>query len=336
MVNIFKIVFTILASFIGAGFASGREIYSFFYIYKVNGIYGIIISCGIVSIVIYKVLKICFEKNINNYSDFCKYIKGNKKYFLYLLNNIINIFLIFTFFIMTAGFASLINQELNINKYFCSIIILIINYFACLKKTKGLISISKYLIPFFILFLLLLSLRKVEIINFINQKNNKKIYNNLTKNNINIINKNNKINNKTDDKYDEENNFIKINDIKLIIKKIINNWIIKSILYSSYNCVLLIPVIITLKKYIKKRKYIFYISILLFIFLLILNFAIFNILLLGNEKIYNFNLPIIIIIQKYGTIYRYIYSILVALLIFTTSISVTISFFHNLNLTEKK
>ena len=35
------ILFTIIGAIIGAGFASGQEIFSFFYSYGKNGIYGI-------------------------------------------------------------------------------------------------------------------------------------------------------------------------------------------------------------------------------------------------------------------------------------------------------
>ena len=43
MKNILKIVFVIIATLIGAGFASGKEIYSFFFIYGIKGILGIFI-----------------------------------------------------------------------------------------------------------------------------------------------------------------------------------------------------------------------------------------------------------------------------------------------------
>ena len=36
-----SIVLVIIGALVGAGFASGQEIYSFFYLYGKNGIYGI-------------------------------------------------------------------------------------------------------------------------------------------------------------------------------------------------------------------------------------------------------------------------------------------------------
>ena len=58
MKEIFVIVFTIIGALIGAGFASGQELYSFFYIYGIKGIYGIIVTSFLITILIYKILKI--------------------------------------------------------------------------------------------------------------------------------------------------------------------------------------------------------------------------------------------------------------------------------------
>ena len=43
MKDIAKVVFVIIGTFIGAGFASGQEIYIFFFKYGINGLVGITI-----------------------------------------------------------------------------------------------------------------------------------------------------------------------------------------------------------------------------------------------------------------------------------------------------
>ena len=70
MKKILKAVFVIIGAVIGAGFASGQEIYIFFYQYGVNGILGIIISSLLLGFVTYKVLHICKEKKVTNYKVF--------------------------------------------------------------------------------------------------------------------------------------------------------------------------------------------------------------------------------------------------------------------------
>ena len=66
MKKVFKAVFVIIGTLVGAGFASGQEIYLFFYQYGMNGVLGIIISSLLIGIVIYKVLQICEDKKITN------------------------------------------------------------------------------------------------------------------------------------------------------------------------------------------------------------------------------------------------------------------------------
>ena len=105
MREIFSIVLVIIGALIGAGFASGQEIYSFFYTYGVIGLFGIIITCGLISITLYKSLKIICENKIDNYDEFLKIFIKNEKV-TKIINGVINILLLVTFYIMIAGFGA--------------------------------------------------------------------------------------------------------------------------------------------------------------------------------------------------------------------------------------
>ena len=50
MIEVISITLVIIGALIGAGFASGQEIFSFFYIYGKNGIYGILIMSILIGI----------------------------------------------------------------------------------------------------------------------------------------------------------------------------------------------------------------------------------------------------------------------------------------------
>ena len=67
MKKILKAVFVIIGTLIGAGFASGQEIYLFFYQYGMNGILGIVISSLLLGFVTYKVLRISQENGVTKY-----------------------------------------------------------------------------------------------------------------------------------------------------------------------------------------------------------------------------------------------------------------------------
>ena len=107
--SILKVVFVIIGTLIGAGFASGQEVYIFFYSYGVKGILGIIISSGIIGFTIYKTLKITKENNIENYKGFLDYFIKKEK-LKELINSIINIFILISFYVMIAGFGAYLEQ----------------------------------------------------------------------------------------------------------------------------------------------------------------------------------------------------------------------------------
>ena len=64
--EILKVVFVIIGTLIGAGFASGQEIYAFFFSFGIKGLIGILISSFIIGITIYKTLQIVHQNNIDN------------------------------------------------------------------------------------------------------------------------------------------------------------------------------------------------------------------------------------------------------------------------------
>ena len=70
MKNILKITFVLIGALIGAGFASGKEIYIFFFSYEIKGIMGLIISACLIGIIIYYSLNIIVKNNIKTYKEF--------------------------------------------------------------------------------------------------------------------------------------------------------------------------------------------------------------------------------------------------------------------------
>ena len=106
--DIMKIVFVIIGTMIGAGFASGQEMYLFFFSYGLNGIIGILISCSLMGVVIYKTLQILNKYEIKNYKEFLDILienKSNKMPFILkniiivIHNNFIHILLSFIIFL---------------------------------------------------------------------------------------------------------------------------------------------------------------------------------------------------------------------------------------------
>ena len=121
----FSITLVIIGALIGAGFASGQEIYSFFYSYGIIGIVGIIVTCGLIGLMIYKSLKIICSKEINSYDEILRIFIKNERV-TKIINMILNILLLVTFYIMIAGFGAYFEQELGIHRVIGNIILAIL------------------------------------------------------------------------------------------------------------------------------------------------------------------------------------------------------------------
>lgn len=105
-------------------------------------------------------------------------------------------------------------------------------------------------------------------------------------------------------------------------------WLFSSILYASYNSIILIPILTELKPYINTRKKAIISSLFCTIILTILGTCIFG-LLLRKANIYQFELPIIETVKDFGKIYTNIYGIVIIVAIFTSAISAGYSFLQN-------
>ena len=169
-------IFVLIGTFVGAGFASGKEIFNFFTIYGYYGIISIIIFSFLLFCLIYKCLKIKSIFKFNNYNEFIFYLENkykffNHKFFLF----IINIFLASSFYIMISAYSSLFSYQFSISKgltiSLCVFICFIIFY---KKNIRFIYKINSILMPVLILFMVLLCLLNISFnnIDFIYLNNN--------------------------------------------------------------------------------------------------------------------------------------------------------------------
>lgn len=292
-----KVVFVIIGAMIGAGFASGQEIYLFFFSYGVTGSLGIFITTFIIGVVIYKTLKILKNNDINTYMDFLNILlkdtKINKEVKIgNVINIIINLFVLITFFIMISGFGAYFEQEFKINSLIGSGILATMSFFVLINNVKGVVKANGILVPILIgilFFIGIIIIKDFELM-YVNEQ------------------------------------FIKTNNY---------NFIVSAILYASYNSILLIPVIITLKKYINNNKQILYISILSSFIILILSFIVFFILTKVDIDIAQIEMPAVYVVSNISRILKYLYGFIILVSIFTTTISLGMSFLQNTAKTKK-
>lgn len=278
----FNVIFVVIGTLIGAGFASGSEINLFFNRFGITGFFGIFISMFIILFVMYRILSINLNIKANSYNEFV-YKKFNNKYIQLFLKIVIDSFALISFYVMVAGFSSFFSQELNVPKIFGSFIICISSFFIFNKSINAIVKVNTILTPLLLILLLFLGFRCINI-DYISPS--------LT---------------------------------------VSGDFFTSSILYASYNIIILIPMLISLNKFINNKKSCIIIStistaIILFLAILI------SLILFSCNNIGNFNdieLPIVFIASKINVYYKYIYGALILIAIFTSSIASGYSFLDN-------
>lgn len=290
--NILKVVFVIIGTLIGAGFASGQEIYVFFFSFGINGLFGILVSSIIIGLIIYKSFLIIQKKDIKNYKELLNNIMKNEK-LREITNIIVNIFILISFYIMVAGFGAYLKQEFSLNNIIGSGILALLCLVIFKTNIKGFVKINEILIPILIFIVILIGIINIKNINF---------------------------------------TYI---DHYLVVQNE-GSWIVTSILYASYNSVLLIPVLISIKDYIGKIKNIKYISIIVTLITIFLISIVYLLLINVDVNIKELEMPAIYAIDKICHNMKNVYGLIILISIFTTAISLGISFLNNVAYCAKK
>lgn len=157
MKNNIKAISVIIGTMIGAGFASGKEVYVFFAQYKIMGLIGAVVSSIITAIVIYATLKISKNYQIENNNKFVDII-SKKDNMSTIVKNIINTFLLASFWIMCAGLCSFFKQEFDIPIIITALISGCIIYILVMTNIEGIMKLNTLIVPIMILAILYISI----------------------------------------------------------------------------------------------------------------------------------------------------------------------------------
>lgn len=275
MQNIGKCIFIIIGTLIGAGFASGQEIASFFNRFGNWGLYGSIISSLLFGIIIAFVLVVIDKKKISTYDDL---ICNNK-----ILRFIIEAFLYICFCIMISGVGAFFKQQFGISQILgsmigASICLLVFSY-----RFKGLELFNSVLVPLIIVGIAIVGFGKYDASTFKNISYS-------------------------------------------LPKSFTDSWWLASILYVSYNSLVLIPILITFKSYNLRKKDCYTIAILSFVIFGTLGVLLFNVIDMFYPQILSFELPTLKLAEILGLPIKIFYGIIILSAIFTTAISCGFAF----------
>ena len=284
MKNNIKAISVIIGTMIGAGFASGKEVYVFFAQYKIMGLIGAIISSLITAIVIYATLKISKKCKLKSNNEFVDNISKNEK-IATSIKNIINTFLLASFWIMCAGLCSFFKQEFNIPIFVTATISGCIIYMLLMTNIEGIMKLNTIIVPIMVLAIVYISI--------------------LNSQTTQIL---------------EQNIITNTDAIKAIIK---------SILYTSYNSILLIPIIVSISKDIKTNRDIKIIAIISSLIIFILLILIYQMLVSTKTDISKIEMPILSLLEK-NIWHKVIYGIAIVSAIITSVVSASYGALENI------
>lgn len=293
------VVCVIIGTLIGAGFASGKEIYLFFSKYGIYGIIGAVVSSILTAVIILKVLKISRNNNLTNNNKFVERITKNKE-IASIIKNIINMFLFISYWIMSTGLATFFKQEMGIPIVITSTLNSVVVYFIFMKSVKGIMNLNSIVVPIMIIIILVISMKNFPVSDF----------------------------------------FTYTNDIykKAPVAETMPDAIkatTKAILYTSYNSITLIPIIVTLSSSINKKKEIRGVSLITGILVFILIFSIYIMLILSNLDIKLYEIPVLEILSGFTMTEKILYEIAIVAAIFTSEISAGFGILENIREKEK-
>lgn len=284
MKNNIKAISVIIGTMIGAGFASGKEVYVFFAQYKIMGLIGAIISSLITAIVIYATLKISKKYKLKSNNEFVDNISKNENVAT-SIKNIINTFLLASFWIMCAGLCSFFKQEFNIPIFVIATISGCIIYMLLMTNIEGIMKLNTIIVPIMVLAIVYISI--------------------LNSQTTQIL---------------EQNIITNTDAIKAIIK---------SILYTSYNSILLIPIIVSISKDIKSDRDIKIIAIISSLIIFILLILIYQMLVCAKTDISKIEMPILSLLEK-NIWQKVIYGIAIVSAIITSVVSASYGALENI------
>lgn len=152
--EVFKIAFTYIGAIVGAGFATGQEIYQFFAVFGLNGIAGSLVATIGFIVFAYIYLDMVFHNQIYSYNDLLLMLVGKR--IAKWLDLSISFFLFGSYTIMLAAAHSLVSTHIISNLTISYLLIVTIVWLSLMNGVKGVIKINTYLIPLLVIVIMIL------------------------------------------------------------------------------------------------------------------------------------------------------------------------------------
>lgn len=144
-VGVFKVAATYIGTIVGAGFASGQEVYQFFSTFGLAGIWSIIISTAFFIFFGYTVLILGMKLNANSHIEIIRFSSG--KIVGTFIDIVITIFLFGALAAMIAGAGAIFKEQFHLSPLLGTLVMAGITLITVLTGIKGVINAISYVVP---------------------------------------------------------------------------------------------------------------------------------------------------------------------------------------------
>lgn len=162
--RVWGIVFTYTGAVVGAGFASGREIWQFFARHQLRGLMGIFFTALFFTILVPFFLQFTRKLKIDSYHlVFYRYLP---KYVAFGFDIIYALFLLGSIAVMLAGSATVFRDVLNLPYFLGILLTLFLVLIILYLKIEGILIVNSYLVPFLVIITIITVIKYFIDINF--------------------------------------------------------------------------------------------------------------------------------------------------------------------------
>lgn len=159
-VSVFEITVTYIGTIIGAGFASGQEIFQFFVRFGPKGLYGLVLTTILFIIYGYMIMRLGRKLNASSYSQIIQYATG--KHLGKVMDTLITLFLFGALTVMIAGTGALINQQYHLPHIIGNIIMVVFAVITVQRGIDGIIDSMRFVVPFLLVAVVMISIISIS------------------------------------------------------------------------------------------------------------------------------------------------------------------------------
>lgn len=156
IIQAIRIGFTYIGTVVGAGFASGQEIFRFFAVFGQYGFWGILLSILLFSWLGTRMMLISAKLKATSYEELNDYLFGPR--FGRWMSIFVGIVLFGVITAMLSGTGAIVKEQLGFSFHLGIIVTSILAYLVIVRGMEGILSINSLIVPLMLVFLLLVAI----------------------------------------------------------------------------------------------------------------------------------------------------------------------------------